>query len=88
MARVSGALINNISGLQQLIEPLWRSHPFYPLVRPAVTIDGVHPHPDAVHQPAGRGSNAAKAKDSTHSAREHAVLSELIKLAKLEVFVL
>jgi hypothetical protein len=41
-----------------------------------------------VHQPAGRGSDAAKAKDSTDPAREHAVLRELIELATFEVFVL
>ncbi len=41
-----------------------------------------------MHQPPGRGSDAAKAEDSTDPAREHAVLRELIKLAKFEVFVL
>ena len=50
-------------------------------------VDGMHPHADAVHQPPGRGSDAAKAEDSTDPAREHAVLRELIKLAKFEVFV-
>ena len=33
-------------------------------------------------------SPRAKAEDSADPAREHAVLSELIKLAKFEVFVL
>ena len=51
-------------------------------------VDGVHLHADAVHQPGGRGSNAAKAEDSADPAREHAVLRELIELAKFEVFVL
>src|SRR5262245_19353960 len=51
-------------------------------------VDGVHPHADAVHQPPGRGSDAAKAEDSADSAREHAVVRELIKLAKFEVSVL
>src|SRR5262245_44262385 len=51
-------------------------------------VDGVHPHADTVHQPPGRGSDAAKAEDSADPAREHAVLRELIKLAKFEVFVL
>src|SRR5215813_8837640 len=51
-------------------------------------VDGVHPHADAVHQPPGRGSDAAKAEDSAYPTREHAVLRELIKLAKFDVFVL
>jgi len=33
-------------------------------------------------QPGGRGSDAAKAEDSADPAREHAVLRELIELAK------
>src|SRR6516165_2764343 len=51
-------------------------------------VDGVHPHADVVHQPPGRGSDAAKPEDSADPAREHAVLRELIKLAKFEVSVL
>jgi hypothetical protein len=43
---------------------------------------------DAVHQPAGRGSDAAKAEDSAEPAREHAVPRELIEPAKFEVFML
>src|SRR5262245_31149613 len=51
-------------------------------------VDGVHPHADAVHKPPGRGSDAAKAEYSADPAREHAVVRELIKLAKFEVFML
>ncbi len=51
-------------------------------------VDGVHLHADAVHQPGGRGSDAAKAEDSADPAREHTVPRELIELAKFEVFVL
>ena len=51
-------------------------------------VDGVHPHADAVHQPGGRGSDAAKAEDSADRAREHAVPRELIELTKFEVLVL
>ena len=42
----------------------------------------MHPHADAVHQPPGRGSDAAKAEDTADPAREHAILRELIELAK------
>jgi hypothetical protein len=38
-----------------------------------------------VHQPPGRGSDAAKAEDSADSARQHAVLRELIKSVVLEL---
>src|SRR6202035_384401 len=51
-------------------------------------VDGVHPHADALHQPGGRGSDAAKAEDSADPAREQAVPRELIELATFEVFVL
>jgi len=48
----------------------------------------MHPHTDTVHQPGGRGSDAAKPEDSADTARQHAVSRELIKLATFEVFVL
>src|SRR5258707_4619294 len=78
----------HVGRLQELVEPLRCSDPVNPLIRPAMPVDGVHPHADAVHQPPGRGSDAAKAEDSADPAREHAVLRELIKLAKFEAFVL
>src|SRR5712692_149647 len=65
-----------------------RSSIKHPLIRPAMPGDGVHPHAAAVHQPGGRGSDAAKTEDSAEPAREHAVPRELIELAKFEVFVL
>src|SRR5215471_13908434 len=77
----------HVGCLQELIEPLRCSDPVHPLIGPAMPVDGVHPHADAVHQPPGRGSDAAKAEDSADPAREHAVLRELIKLAKFDVFV-
>jgi hypothetical protein len=85
---VSGALINSVGRLEELIQPLRRSDPVHPLICPAMPVDGVHPHADAVHQPSGRGSDAAKAEDSADPAREHAVPRELIELATFEVFVL
>src|SRR5262245_4098192 len=78
----------HVGRLQELIEPLRYSNPVHPLICPAMPVDGVHPHADAVHQPPGRGSDAAKAKDSADPASEHAVLRELVKLAKFDVFVL
>jgi hypothetical protein len=41
--------------------------------------------PEPLHQPVGRGSDAAKAEDSAKPAGEHAVPRELIELAKFEV---
>src|SRR5258705_12666413 len=76
----------HVGRLQELIEPLRCSDPVHPLICLAVPVDGVHPHADAVHQPPGRGSDAAKAEDSADPTRKHAVVRELIKLAKFEVF--
>src|SRR6516164_8604613 len=78
----------HVDCLQELIEPLRCSDPVHPLIGPTMPVDGVHPHADAVHQPPGRGSDAAKAEYSADPAREHAVVRELIKLAKFDVFVL
>src|SRR6516225_2156823 len=78
----------HVGRLQELIEPLRCSDPVDPLIHPAMPVDGVHPYADAVHQPPDRGSDAAKAEDSADPAREHAVLRELIKLAKFDVFAL
>src|SRR6516162_9195806 len=78
----------HVGRLQELIEPLRCSDPVHPLICPAMPVDGVHPHADAVHQPPGRGSDAAEAEYSADPAREHAVVRELIKLAKFEVFML
>src|SRR6516164_8566432 len=78
----------HVGHLQELIEPLRCSDPVHPLICPAMPVDGVHPHADAVDQPPGRGSDAAKAEYSADPAREHAVVRELIKLAKFDVFVL
>src|SRR5215510_1551341 len=77
----------HVGHLQEFIEPLRCSDPVHPLICPAMPVDGVHPHADAVHQPPGRGSAAAKAEYSADPAREHAVVRELIKLAKFDVFV-
>src|SRR6516162_7284312 len=77
-----------VGRLQELTEPLRCSDPVHLLIGPAVPVDGVHPHADATLQPPSRGSDAAKAEDSADPAREHAVLRELIKLAKFEVSVL
>ena len=77
----------NVGRLQELIQPLRRSDPVHPLICPAMPVDGVHPQADALHQPGGRGSDAAKAEDFAKPAREHAILCELIELAKLEIFV-
>src|SRR6516225_7251790 len=70
----------NVGSLQKLIQPPRRSDPVHPLICPAMTVDGVHPHADAIHQPGGRHSDAAKAEDSAESAREHAIPLELIEL--------
>src|SRR5262245_57189923 len=78
----------HVGHLQELIEPLQCSDPVHPLICPAMPVDSVHPHADAVHQPPGRGSDAAEAEYSADSTREHAVVRELIKLAKFEVSVL
>src|SRR5215471_11868717 len=78
----------HVGRLQKLIEPLRCSDPAHLLIGPAMQVDGVHPHADAVHEPPGRGSDAAKPEDSADPAREHAVVRELIKLAKFEVSVL
>src|SRR6516225_3886583 len=78
----------HVGRLQKLIEPLRCSDPVHPLIGQAMPVDGVHPHADAVHQPPGRGSDAAEAEYSADPAREHAVVRELIKLAKFEVFML
>src|SRR5262245_41832718 len=77
-----------VGRLQELVELLRCSDPVHPLIGPAMPVDGVHPHADAVHKPPGCGSDAAKAEYSADPAREHAVVRELIKLAKFEVFML
>src|SRR5262249_130412 len=50
-------------------------------------VDGMYPHTDTVHQPTGRGSDAAKPEDSADTASEHPVSRELINLAPFEAFV-
>src|SRR6516165_1767934 len=78
----------NVGYLEELIESIWCSDPVYSLIRPATSVDGMHPHADAGHQSAGRGANAAEAEDSADPACEHAVARKLIELTTLEVFVL
>ena len=39
----------NVSRLQEVIEPFRRSDPVHPLICPAMPVDGVHPHTDAIH---------------------------------------
>jgi hypothetical protein len=39
------------------------------------------------NQPGGRGSDVAKPEDTADPAREHAILRELIELAKFKIFV-
>jgi hypothetical protein len=63
----------NVSYLEQFIESIWRSDPVHSLIRPATSVDGMHPHADAGHQSAGCGANAAEAEDSADAAREHAI---------------
>jgi hypothetical protein len=59
------ALISRTSAAsQEVIELFRRSDPVHPLICPAMPVDGVHPHTDAIHYPRGCGSNPAKAKDS------------------------
>ena len=64
----------NIGLLQELIEPVRCPNPVHPLICPAMAVDGVHPHAGAVHQAAGRGADASKAKDFAEPAREHSFL--------------
>ena len=77
----------NVSRLQEIVQPFRRSDPVYSRSCEAMPVDGVHPHADAVHQPGGRGSDAAQAKDSAEPACQHAGPRELIELAVLEAFV-
>src|SRR5262249_28137834 len=78
----------NVGRLQELIQPLWRSHPVHSLICPTTPVNGMHSHTDTVHQPCGRGSDATKPENSADTTRKHAVPRELIKLATFEVFVL
>jgi hypothetical protein len=78
----------NVGFLEEFIESIWCSYPVHSLIRPAATVDGMHPHADAGHQSAGRGANAAEAEDSADAARERAIARKLIELTTLEVFVL
>jgi hypothetical protein len=43
----------NVGRLQELIQPLRGSDPVRPLICPAMPVDGVHRHGDAVHQLGG-----------------------------------
>src|SRR5258708_13294878 len=75
----------HVGRLQELVEPLRCSDPVHPLIRPAMPVDGVHPHADPVHQPPGRDSDAAKAEASADPAPAHPTLLHLITLAKFSV---
>jgi hypothetical protein len=65
----------NVGYLEEFIESIWRSDPVHSLIRPATSVDGMHPHADAGHQSAGRGANAAEAEESAERLMINGVVS-------------